>query len=66
MIRTGAATQILLGEYSFSTTTPDTGVYHSRATPAETLANAITFKITGEATANDEVTQDLMVIEAVL
>jgi hypothetical protein len=64
IVRTGAATQQLLGVYqSRNGGTADVQVL--RATPAETLSNSITLKLTAEATADNDVVQQFMMVEVV-
>lgn len=61
VIRTGAATQLA---YAYMNTANGTlASYVGSGTPAETLSGAITLKLTGEATANDDIVQKSFVVE---
>lgn len=67
VIRTGAATQIISGEGWTRDGAGASNVFApADGTPAETLANSITLKLTGEATSNDDISQMGMIVEAVL
>lgn len=61
IIRTGATTQKAVTTLRSS----DTGVTVAidYTTPGETLANALTLKLTGEATADNDIVQELLVID---
>ena len=61
IIRTGAATQKAYCNFvSGSTLLSSTADY---TTPAETLSGAVTLKATGEATSNNDITQELNIVE---
>ena len=61
VIRTGAATQAALRYYgTHGTTFKGTG---GTTTPTETLSGAVTIKCTGDATADDDIQQTLMMVE---
>ncbi len=55
IIRTGAATQIANTSWACTVSSPN--AIALMTTPTETLANAITFKLTGEATTTGDVTE---------
>lgn len=59
IIRTGSATQkaIVWGRLGTTVFAPD------YTTPAETLTGAVTLKLTGEATSNNDVVQEIMIVE---
>ena len=65
IVRTGAATQVLKGTvWMRYGGVPD--VYSPAvATPAETLSGAVTIKFTGEATTNDDIRQQGMIVEVI-
>lgn len=61
VIRTGATTQLA---YAYMNTSNGTlASYVGSGTPAETLSGAITLKLTGEATTNDDIVQKSFVVE---
>lgn len=63
VIRTGSATQEAVATLTVgaATTYPTT----TQSNPAETLSNAITFKCTGTATADNDIIQEGMIIQPV-
>jgi len=63
VIRTGAATQVALGSTSSGTGSANPSATFSE--PAETLANAITIAVKGEATDNDDVISKLLMVRLV-
>jgi len=64
IIRTGAAAQILIGHLVERDVASSSFVFTpAEATPAETLANSITIKMTGEATSNNDIVQKGMIVE---
>lgn len=63
IIRTGAATQKASGRVLVNQSA--TFVSVGTASPAETLANDITIKFTGEATATNDIVQEGLIVEAV-
>lgn len=61
--RTGAATQTMQATlYGNSNIIPQ-AVYINNVAPAETLSSAVVIKLTGEATATDDITQNNMIIK---
>ena len=63
VMRTGAATQIACAAGQCGpTNTTVTATSGNVSSPTQTLANAVTIKCTGEATANDDITQEGMVV----
>lgn len=62
IIRTGAATQKCV--VAFTSTDAALRVWPDYATAAETLSGTVVLKLTGEATANNDVVQELMVTGA--
>lgn len=62
VIRTGATAQVAMSQSNCEVTN---GAYASFTTPAETLANSITIKGTGEATSNDDIIQKLLMVRLV-
>jgi hypothetical protein len=59
VIRTGATAQVAITQSGLAATN---GAISDFTAPAETLANAITIKATGEATSNDDISQKLMLV----
>lgn len=59
IVRTGATSQLL---YGWLGRTPAFVFFAASAAPAETLSGAVTLKFTGEATSNDDIIQNLMVV----
>jgi hypothetical protein len=63
IIRTGATAQVLVGQNIERDAAGSSFVFTpAEATPAETLADAITIKMTGEATSNNDIVQQGMMV----
>jgi len=62
IIRTGAATQVAIGESINRSTAWAKGFYTA---PTETLSGAITIKATGSATSDNDISQKLMLVRLV-
>lgn len=62
VIRTGPTAQLAYATYGAPVTN---GYYNTITTPAETLANAITIKATGEATSDNDISQKLLMVRLV-
>jgi hypothetical protein len=60
IIRTGAATQKCSA--NLSTNNASLASYVGYSTAAETLSGAVTLKLTGEATTNDDIVQETMTV----
>lgn len=64
IVRTGAATQILFGDMrERDAAATSFNFVPAEATPAETLSGAVTIKMTGEATSNNDIVQKGMIVE---
>ena len=60
VIRTGAATQKNVARWSCTDAALPTATDYTTA--AETLSGAVTLKLTGEATANNDIVQEIMIV----
>lgn len=60
IIRTGAATQKNVARWSCTDAALSTATDYTTA--AETLSGAVTLKLTGEATANNDIVQELLIV----
>ena len=60
VIRTGAATQKCVARWSCSDAALPTATDYTTA--GETLSGAVTLKLTGEATANNDIVQEIMIV----
>lgn len=60
VIRTGAATQRCVARFTSTDAALPTATDYTTA--AETLSGAITLKLTGEATANNDIVQELLIV----
>lgn len=65
VLRTGATAQISNTIITYTTAAGVSTAGTMYATPAETLANAITLKATGEATSNDDIIQKYLVVSPI-
>lgn len=64
VVRTGATTQKASG-MAASSDAATLGAKHTASTPAETLASNVTIKTTGEATSNDDVQCQALLVELI-